>query len=421
MTQPFLTTTGVKQGCIFSPLLFNLYLNNLPNVFDDTCDPVYVGASPVSCLLWADDCVVMSTSQAGLQRSMDRTVSHFTSLGLSVNTKKTKVLIFNPSGHGPSKFSNINFFINNQVVEKCDSYTYLGFIFKPSGSVAAGMKELLTKANRAYYSISNILYENKKMKVENALQLFDMMVSPVCLYAVEYWGILSLPASSFNSKDSLLRAWESFLPETVNQKVCRLLLSCHKKSSRLVMLGELGRYPLLVRSIVQTIKYKWSICDKINSGSLLSEAITEMSTLDGDTWLSRVSKIESLLGISVKSGTNSVQGVGKYVKKRVQSCFDLFWKSEINCQKLDENGINRNKLRFYATLKNSFTKEPYIDNVLHKNQRAWISRIRSSSSRLGIELGRYRNISIENRTCSYCDTGEIDDENTCYYIVQYLV
>ena len=82
--------------------------------------------------------------------------------------------------------------------------------------------------------------------MDNALDLFAMTVTPVALFAVKHWSILSLPAASFQSKEAIIRTWESFLPETVNQKLCRLLLSCHKKSSRLVMLGELGRYPLLI-------------------------------------------------------------------------------------------------------------------------------------------------------------------------------
>jgi hypothetical protein len=81
LTQPCVTTTGLKQGCIFSPLLFNLYVNNLPTVYNPACDPVYLGSSAVHCLMWADDCVVMS-SQVGLQRAMDKTTNHFTSLGL---------------------------------------------------------------------------------------------------------------------------------------------------------------------------------------------------------------------------------------------------------------------------------------------------------------------------------------------------
>ena len=280
LTQPFTTTTGLKQGCIFSPLLFNLYVNKLPSVFDARCDLVYVGDSPVHCLMWADDTVVMSTTMEGLQRSMDLTSNYFTSLGLSVNVKKTKIMIFNPNGFGPAKYPNMNFHINGKVVDICNSYTYLGFVFKPSGSVAAGVSELLTKTNRAYYSIANILYENKKMKVDDVIGLFDVTVSPVTLYAVEHWGILSLPASSFQSRESLLKAWESFMPETINQKLCRLLLSCHKKSSRLAMIGELGQYPL-----VQTIKYKWSIMRRTNDNSLVSEAVSEMFSCNGENWL----------------------------------------------------------------------------------------------------------------------------------------
>ena len=67
-------------------------------------------------------------------------------------------------------------------------------------------------------------------------------------------------------------------------------------------------------------------------------------------------------------------------------------------------------MRFYSTLKHSFTREPYVDNAVSRNQRSWISRIRSSSSRLGIETGRYRNIPISSRVCCYCSSGEIDDE-----------
>ena len=144
ITKPFNTTIGCKQGCVFSPLVFNIFIDSLPSVFDSECDPVYVGNTMTSCLMWADDCVVLSETERGLQRAMDKTVEHFTSLGLTVNISKTKVLIFNPQGHGPSKYLNTNFYCKGKVVEKCDSFKYLGLIFIPSGSVIPAIKELLT-------------------------------------------------------------------------------------------------------------------------------------------------------------------------------------------------------------------------------------------------------------------------------------
>ena len=141
----------------------------------------------------------------------------------------TKVVIFNPPGWGPKQFPKIKFFINDNILENAESYTYLGLIFKPSGSVTAAAQELLAKANRAYFSMSSIFYENKKMKVDRAIELFDSLVTPVALYASQFWSVLSLPASSFDSIEKLMKSWELFTPEIVNQRFCRLILSLHKK------------------------------------------------------------------------------------------------------------------------------------------------------------------------------------------------
>jgi hypothetical protein len=278
-------------------LLFNLYINKLPTVYDSQCDPVSVGNSPVHCLMWADDCVVMSTTQAGLQRSINKTVNHFTNLGLHVNTKKTKVVIFNPSGWGPNQFPKIKFFINNNLLENTDSYTYLGLIFKPSGSVTAAAQELPSKANRAYFSMSSIFYENKKMKVDRAIELFDSLVSPVALYASQFWSVLSLPASSFDSLEKLMKSWELFTPEIVNQRFCRLILSLQKKTSRLAVIGELSRFPLLITSLIQSLKYKWTVLNKQNKSSLVFEAANEMKAYSDsniDCWLTRLNKVEHI-------------------------------------------------------------------------------------------------------------------------------
>ena len=58
LLKPILTTIGVKQGCGLSPLLFNLFINKLPDIYDGSCDPVNIGNIDTNSLLWADDLVI---------------------------------------------------------------------------------------------------------------------------------------------------------------------------------------------------------------------------------------------------------------------------------------------------------------------------------------------------------------------------
>ena len=99
--------------------------------------------------MWADDCAVFSQSESGLQNSINQTVTFFADLGLDVNTTKIKVMIFNPRGLGPNNFRNLQFKANDAPVEICDKYTYLGLVFKPSGSTIQPQKELFSKASKS--------------------------------------------------------------------------------------------------------------------------------------------------------------------------------------------------------------------------------------------------------------------------------
>ncbi len=67
LSRPFMTSKGVKQGCILSPRLFNLFINDLPLIFDTTCDPVQLGNAKLSCLMYADDLILLSETAEGIQ------------------------------------------------------------------------------------------------------------------------------------------------------------------------------------------------------------------------------------------------------------------------------------------------------------------------------------------------------------------
>ena len=302
---------------------------------------------------------------------------------------------------GPKHFPSLVFTAGGQRLELAERYTYLGCVFIPSGAVYAAADELAAKCSRAWFSISNILYENKKMSVQRCLKLVDSLVFPVGLYASEFLAPLGLSKTSFKSEDELLRSWENYKPELTNQRVCRLVLSVQKKTSRLAVLGELGRYPVLLQAIQQSLMYEWSI-RKYQPDSLVGQAVSEMEGLGQDTWLSRVQSIRKLLDIPLPPLYFTEDMVRSNVCKKLKSKFDVFYLREMNRVKIGNDGINHNKLRLYSTFKGTFKPEYYIDNINNRNQRAWISRLRTSSHRLEVEVGRYTGVPLEQRQCRYC-------------------
>ena len=83
----FLAASGVKQGCPMSPVLSNIYQNDLHKFFGENCDPVHIGDSHVNSISWADDLLLLSTSKEGLQQCLKNMKTYCCKWGLVVNTE----------------------------------------------------------------------------------------------------------------------------------------------------------------------------------------------------------------------------------------------------------------------------------------------------------------------------------------------
>lgn len=95
VSNEFQSTTGVKQGCNLSPVLSNLYQNDLYTIFDETCKPIKLGENTeINMLSFADDLVVLSETKEGLQKCLEKLENYCYKWGLTLNTIKTKCMIF---------------------------------------------------------------------------------------------------------------------------------------------------------------------------------------------------------------------------------------------------------------------------------------------------------------------------------------
>ncbi len=66
-TEIFTQGRGVRQGCPLSPTLFNIYINELAKVLEQSSAPgLTLHDSNIKFLLFADDLVLLSPTEEGL-------------------------------------------------------------------------------------------------------------------------------------------------------------------------------------------------------------------------------------------------------------------------------------------------------------------------------------------------------------------
>jgi len=96
LTPTFFCRIGVKQRCPLSPLLFSLFINGLEkwlNALEGDTPPM-LGQLVVHLLLYANDLALMSHTPARLQKQLDVLQAFYCERQLTMNAKKTKVVVF---------------------------------------------------------------------------------------------------------------------------------------------------------------------------------------------------------------------------------------------------------------------------------------------------------------------------------------
>ena len=91
--------TGLKQGCILSPQLFNMFVNDLIHAINSLESGLCYGdGSNVSILLYADDIVLLSDNEMKMQSMLECLSEWCHTWGLQINFDKSKVMHFRASG-----------------------------------------------------------------------------------------------------------------------------------------------------------------------------------------------------------------------------------------------------------------------------------------------------------------------------------
>ena len=99
LSNEFCCNSGLRQGCVLSPLLFSLFVNDLEVYLRSLYyKGVRVGSKEFFCLMYADDVVIISESAYVLQKLLNGLHDYCKGCHLEINESKSKVIVFRKGG-----------------------------------------------------------------------------------------------------------------------------------------------------------------------------------------------------------------------------------------------------------------------------------------------------------------------------------
>ena len=86
---------GVRQGCVLSPALFNLYTDIIFRNIDQR-PGIKIGGHTINNLRYADDTVLLAENETELQQILDTVKTESERYGLFMNVKKKQKVWYSP-------------------------------------------------------------------------------------------------------------------------------------------------------------------------------------------------------------------------------------------------------------------------------------------------------------------------------------
>lgn len=192
VTERFPINRGVREGSVLSPILFALYYADVLDVVggDGARAPdgtqmdstVLFNHVPVAnqCILYADDLVILSTSEEDMSVRLDILSEKLFLLGLSANVAKSEMLIICPR-RGPlnpysSRYPLPTLYLAGLPIPPVRKVKYLGFWLDEYGSDAIHVRYCETKARVACSELSRLLRKLNVSSIKTIMLLFRSLV-----------------------------------------------------------------------------------------------------------------------------------------------------------------------------------------------------------------------------------------------------
>lgn len=199
LTEAFITTKGLRQGCCLSPTLFKIYLDRALQGWTNKCKNMglRVGDEILYSLYFADDQVVVAEDEDDLGYMIRKLQEEYEKAGLTMNMSKCEYLLV-----GSNKCDNLP--LESGIIKGVDQCKYLGVVLNKQANSNDEIRERITKGRKAIGALNSLLWE-KEIRRETKKRIYKSIVESVMIYGAEVWDV------SKKNKQKLLATEMDFL------------------------------------------------------------------------------------------------------------------------------------------------------------------------------------------------------------------
>ena len=172
---------GVRQGCILSPCLFNLYAEYIVSNagLEEAQAGIKIAERKINNLRYADDTTLMAESEEELKNFLIKLKEEREKVGLKLNIQKTKIMVSGPI---------TSWQIDGETVETMSDFIFWGSKITAGGDYSHEIKRCLLLGRKVMTKLDSI-FKSRDITLPTKVRLVKAMVFPVVMYGCESWTV----------------------------------------------------------------------------------------------------------------------------------------------------------------------------------------------------------------------------------------